>query len=367
MTQPKPLRIGTRGSPMALVQAGIVRDRLAAAHPELAVPGALEIVVIRTTGDKVQDRTLAEIGGKGLFTKEIEEALLDRLDRPCGAFDEGCRDLAARRARDRLPAAARRSARRLPVAAARSPRRAAAGRRRRHGVAAPPGADPEASARSARRADPRQCRHAHAQARRRRVRRDVAGAVPACSGSSQTDVIASILSVDEMLPAVAQGAIGVECRADGHARPRDLLAPLHRRRDRDLHRSRACAARGARRLVPDADRGAGRARPAARSSLRALVIRPDGTQSHEARRRGPVGDAARSAPMPEPSCAVARGRISSRADGGLSGSEPIARSGAVLQQMQGARRREDRPSRWCLRRGGCRSAARRRAARRGAA
>src|SRR5260221_1906640 len=76
MAQPLPLRIGTRGSPMALVQARIVRDRLATAHAELAAPGALEIVVVRTTGDRVQDRPLHEIGGQGLFTKEIQEALI---------------------------------------------------------------------------------------------------------------------------------------------------------------------------------------------------------------------------------------------------------------------------------------------------
>lgn len=63
---------------MALYQAGLVRDRLAAAHPALAAPGAMTMVPIRTTGDRVQDRLLAEIGGKGLFTKEIEAALLDR-------------------------------------------------------------------------------------------------------------------------------------------------------------------------------------------------------------------------------------------------------------------------------------------------
>jgi len=70
-----PLRIGTRGSPMALRQTMLVRDRLAEAHPDLAAPGAVEIVTIRTSGDRVQDRMLAEIGGKGLFAKEIEEAL----------------------------------------------------------------------------------------------------------------------------------------------------------------------------------------------------------------------------------------------------------------------------------------------------
>jgi len=70
------LRIGTRGSPMALRQTALVRDRLVAARPELAATGAVEIVTIRTTGDRVQDRLLAEIGGKGLFVKEIEEALI---------------------------------------------------------------------------------------------------------------------------------------------------------------------------------------------------------------------------------------------------------------------------------------------------
>lgn len=75
------LRIGTRGSKLALVQTGLVRDALAAAVPELGAPGAIEIVVIKTTGDAIQDRPLSEAGGKGLFVKEIEEALLgNRID-----------------------------------------------------------------------------------------------------------------------------------------------------------------------------------------------------------------------------------------------------------------------------------------------
>ena len=75
------LKIGTRGSKLALTQTGLVRDALAAAVPALAAPGAIEIVVIRTTGDMIQDRPLSEAGGKGLFVKEIEEALLDnRID-----------------------------------------------------------------------------------------------------------------------------------------------------------------------------------------------------------------------------------------------------------------------------------------------
>jgi hydroxymethylbilane synthase len=77
----RPLRIGSRGSPMALYQTELVRNRLVAAHPDLGAAGAVEIVTIRTTGDRVQDRLLAEIGGKGLFAKEIEEALLTgRID-----------------------------------------------------------------------------------------------------------------------------------------------------------------------------------------------------------------------------------------------------------------------------------------------
>src|SRR6266478_5219626 len=70
------LRLGTRGSKLALTQAGLVRDALAASVPALGAPDAIEIVAIRTTGDRIQDRPLAEAGGKGLFVKEIEEALL---------------------------------------------------------------------------------------------------------------------------------------------------------------------------------------------------------------------------------------------------------------------------------------------------
>lgn len=69
-----PFRIGTRGSPLALAQAHETRDRLGAAFD---LPSdAFEIVIIKTTGDRVLDRPLKEIGGKGLFTREIEEALL---------------------------------------------------------------------------------------------------------------------------------------------------------------------------------------------------------------------------------------------------------------------------------------------------
>ena len=68
------IRIGTRGSPLAMAQAHEVQSRIAAAH---GLPlDAISITVIKTTGDQILDRPLAEIGGKGLFTKEIEDALL---------------------------------------------------------------------------------------------------------------------------------------------------------------------------------------------------------------------------------------------------------------------------------------------------
>src|SRR5262249_53199068 len=69
------LRIGTRGSPLALAQARAVRDRLAAVHGW--APDATEIKTIRTWGALTQDPPLADAGGKGLFTKEIEQALID--------------------------------------------------------------------------------------------------------------------------------------------------------------------------------------------------------------------------------------------------------------------------------------------------
>jgi hydroxymethylbilane synthase len=74
------LRLGTRGSKLALTQAGLVRDALVAA--DIGLPErAIEIVPIRTTGDVIQDRPLSEAGGKGLFVKEIEEALFaGRID-----------------------------------------------------------------------------------------------------------------------------------------------------------------------------------------------------------------------------------------------------------------------------------------------
>jgi hydroxymethylbilane synthase len=73
------IKIGTRGSPLALAQARETRARLMGALRR--EESSFELVIIKTTGDMVRDRPLSEIGGKGLFTKELEEALLDgRID-----------------------------------------------------------------------------------------------------------------------------------------------------------------------------------------------------------------------------------------------------------------------------------------------
>ena len=69
--KPSSIRLGTRGSALALVQANWVKARLEERHPGLAV----ELVIIKTSGDKLKDVPLAQVGGKGLFIKEIEEAL----------------------------------------------------------------------------------------------------------------------------------------------------------------------------------------------------------------------------------------------------------------------------------------------------
>lgn len=288
MTEPIPLRIGTRGSPMALAQAGIVRDLLAAAHPGLAVQGALEIVVIRTTGDKIQDRTLAEIGGKGLFTKEIEEALL-----------AGSIDLAVHSMKDVatwLPAG-------LEIVCLLrrdDPRDAFLSPKARTLADLPAGAV-VGSASLRRQAQILQRRpdlrvvpiRGNAGTRMRKL---AAGecdatllALAGLQRLKETQAIASILSTEEMLPAVAQGAIGIECRADDAA-TRALLAPLH-------HEETGVCIAAERALLAALD-GSCKTPIAGLAelrdgmvSLRALVIRPDGTECHRAMRAGRAVDA----------------------------------------------------------------------------
>mmetsp|Transcript_14441 Transcript_14441/g.21216 ORF Transcript_14441/g.21216 Transcript_14441/m.21216 type:complete len:365 (-) Transcript_14441:111-1205(-) len=75
---PEPVRIGTRGSPLALAQAYLTRELLMEKYPELNEKGAIEICVMKTQGDMILDKSLMELGGKGLFTKELDTALLNK-------------------------------------------------------------------------------------------------------------------------------------------------------------------------------------------------------------------------------------------------------------------------------------------------
>jgi hydroxymethylbilane synthase len=284
----RPLRIGTRGSPMALYQTHLVRDRLAVAHPELAAPGMIEILVIRTTGDRVQNRLLAEIGGKGLFTKEIEQALIERridiavhslkdmetvlppgLEIICVLPRDDPRDaLVTRddRALDSLPTGSR-------IGTASLRRSAQLQRCRPDLVAAPIRGNVDT-------------RLAKLEAG------EVDGLLLAFCGLQRlgrADVASEILPVEAMLPAVGQGALAIEGR-DDDGDIRNLLAPLH-----DAA-SAACVS--AERAMLAALDGSCRTPIAGmaeirggRIELRALLLTPDGSAERRADGTAAVPDA----------------------------------------------------------------------------
>ena len=280
----RPLRIATRGSPMALYQAGLVRDRLRAAHAELAGDGAVELVPLRTTGDRVQDRRLAEIGGKGLFTKEIEEALLDRRV-----------DLAVHSLKDvetALPGG-------LEIACVlrRDDPRDALVSRRGAGLAELPQGARVGTASLRRRAQLLRQRPDLAILPVRgnvdtRLGKLAAGefdalvlALCGLERLGNAAVASEILSPEQMLPAVGQGALAVECRGADDA-VRRLLAPLND------PASAACVA--AERAMLAALDGSCRTPIAGlatidgdRLTLQALLLAPDG----DTERRGQIGGA----------------------------------------------------------------------------
>jgi hydroxymethylbilane synthase len=281
-------RIGTRGSPLALAQAGEVRARLAAAHG--VAPEAVAICVIRTSGDMIQDRPLAEVGGKGLFTKEIEQALI-----------EGAIDLAVHSAKDMETVLPRGLA---PTAclAREDVRDAFISRKAATLAALPPGA--VIGTASLRR-----------QALVKRLRPDVevvsfrgnvetrlkkldAGAVDATllamAGLKRlglADAATSVFDIDEFLPAVGQGAVAIETR-ENDARTREFLAPIN-------HPETFTAIMAERAFLAELDGScktpiAGHASIAGGTlRLRGLIVKPDGTQALETTRSGPVEDARR--------------------------------------------------------------------------
>lgn len=284
-----PIRIGTRGSPMALAQTHLVRDRLVAAHPDLKAPGAIEIRVIQTTGDKVQDRTLAAIGGKGLFTKEIEEGLLD-----------GSLDMAVHSMKD-VPTWLPDGLEIVCLLPRDDPRDGFISHKAKNLTGLPAGSViGTASLRRqaqilARRPDLKVVPfRGNANTRLRKLGEgQVDATLLAVCGMQRLgmpEVVTCTLSREEMLPAVAQGAVGVECRADDAAM-RARLAPLHDRR------TEICVA-AERALLRVLD-GSCRTPIAAlaelgaddRLSLTGLVIKPDGTVRYDATRTGLAADA----------------------------------------------------------------------------
>jgi len=284
----RPLRLGTRASPLALAQARLVQRLLAEAHPGLA---PAELVVIKTTGDAVPDQALAEIGGKGLFTKEIEEALLS-----------GAVDLAVHSMKDvetRLPdglaidcVLAREDPRDVLICVAPL---AAAGIK-----ALPPGATLGTSSlrRSAQalalRPDLRIVPlRGNVGTRLAKLARGEATAILlARAGLARLglDPPGALLPVEEMLPAVAQGAIGIERRA-ADTRVGALLAPLNHapsRAEVEAERALLAALDGSCRTpIAALARVAGD-----RLTLDALVVRPDGSGLRRTTRAGAVADAA---------------------------------------------------------------------------
>ncbi len=249
--QARTIRIGTRGSALALAQTHEVRARLVAA---LGVSEtAFEIVVIKTTGDVVLDRPLADVGGKGLFTKEIEEALLERaVDLAVHSMKDMQTILPQGLAigavlpredpRDAFISLAYKSLDDMPEGASvgtSSLRRAAQVKRLR----------PDLDVVGFR---------GNVETRLRKLGEGVAGATfLACAGLNRlglADRITEAMPLERMLPAVAQGAIAVEIRSDDEfdGRPRRTT---QRRAHGALRRCRACLPRAPRRLVPHADRG----------------------------------------------------------------------------------------------------------------
>jgi hydroxymethylbilane synthase len=289
MTAPR-LRIGTRGSRLALAQTELVRLALASAHRELGAPGVLEIVTIRTTGDRVTDRPLAELGGKGLFCKEIEAALLARRidlavhsmkDLPTWLPDGLTIGAVLERAdpRDVLIA-------RPPAPIAELPKAAVIGTssvRRKAQLLA-------------RRSDLRVVDfRGNVDSRLRKLAAgEVDATLLALAGLRRLgidDAGMVVLTPAEMLPAVGQGAIGIECRADDAA-SLALLAAID-------HPASAACVRAERALLAALDGSchtpiAGHAEIAAgRLHLRALVARPDGSACLRAERAGLSRDAER--------------------------------------------------------------------------
>ena len=281
----QPLRIGTRGSLLALWQAHEVRRCLMLAF-DLPEP-AFEVVVIKVTGDMIQDRALKDIGGKGLFTREIEEALLDgsidiavhsMKDMPTLQPDGLLLDcyLPREDVRDSFVSHSINCLADLP-----------------HGAVVGSSSLRRRAQLALRRPDLKLVEfRGNVQTRMKKLEDGVAVATfLAMAGLNRlgmAHVVKSAIEPEEMLPAVAQGAIGIERRADD-PRVQAMLAAIH------------CTPTGQR---VDAERAFLRERDGSCETpiaalallngdslwLRGEILRPDGSESLADDIRGPIAD-----------------------------------------------------------------------------
>ena len=286
-TPARTLRIGSRGSPLALVQARQVQTALAQACG--IAPDAIAVTIIRTSGDKIADRPLADAGGKGLFTKEIEEALLS------GAIDfavHSSKDIPAalpagltlaaflqrEDPRDALISAQVKTIGDLPRNAqvgTSSPRRQALLKRARPDLRIVP-------------------LRGNVETRLRKIDAgEMDAAVLAVAGLKRLGLfsqMATALEVDAFLPAVGQGAIAIETRADDASARAHAAAIDHADTHVALAAERAfLAALGGSCRTPIA----GHARLDGDTlNFRGLLAKTDGSDAIEVSRHGRTTDAA---------------------------------------------------------------------------
>jgi len=286
----EPLRIGTRGSPLAMAQAFETRKRLQEEFPELCEDGAIEICVLKTQGDMILDKSLMELGGKGLFTKELDTALLgNEVDicvhsmkdvptwlpegtvLPCNLPREDtndafiCGDGSIKRIED-LPdnsVIGTASLRRQAQLMAKNPTLKCVNFR------------------------------GNVQTRLRKLDDGVVDAtLLAIAGLKRMDMdgcATSVLDWDEMLPAVAQGAIGIQCRSDDERSLKYIDALNH-------PDTKVCV--DCERAFLEALDGncktpiAGQARVVdGKIVFRGLIAMPDGSQKFETESSGSIEDA----------------------------------------------------------------------------
>jgi hydroxymethylbilane synthase len=280
------LRIGTRGSPLAMVQARSVRARLAGAMS--VNEEAIALVIIRTSGDTIQDRPLAEAGGKGLFTKEIEEALLD-----------GRIDLAVHSAKD-MPTFSQPGLMLAACLEREDPRDVFISRKAKSLTDLPAGAT-LGTASLRRQAIAKRARgdlrvvplRGNVETRLRKLESgEVDATILALAGMKRLGLMkhaTRVMSRDEFLPAVGQGAIGIEAR-ESDTRTRDVLARVN-------HDDTFAALSAERAFLAVLDGScktpiSGHATLSGDTvSFRGLVARPDGTAAHDIAATGRRADA----------------------------------------------------------------------------